>query len=160
MAFIDYYKVLGVDRKASQADIRKAFRKLAKKYHPDINKDSPDAKERFQAINEANEVLGDPEKRKKYDEYGENWQHAAEFDAQQHRYNESGGGFNFGEYGNFNRSSGNSSGFSDFFEQLFVESYTVCVCSQKRSDFLCQRVHVIIGMGTGQIKENRSGARQ
>lgn len=119
MAFIDYYKVLGVDRKASQAEIRKAFRKLAKKYHPDINKDSPDAKERFQAINEANEVLGDTEKRKKYDEYGENWQHAAEFDAQQHRYNESGGGFNFGEYANFNRSSGNSSGFSDFFEELF-----------------------------------------
>ena len=119
MAYIDYYKVLGVEPSASQADIKKAYRRLAKKYHPDTNGNSPDAQKMFQAVNEANEVLGDPEKRKKYDEYGENWQHAAEFDAQQHRYNESGGGFNFGEYGNFNRSSGNSSGFSDFFEELF-----------------------------------------
>ena len=119
MAFIDYYKVLGVDPKASQADIRKAFRKLAKKYHPDINKDSPDAKERFQAINEANEVLSDPEKRRKYDEYGENWQHAEEFEAQRRREQESNRGFNFDGYGNFYHSKGNSSGFSDFFEELF-----------------------------------------
>ena len=82
MAFIDYYKVLGVDKSATQQDIRKAYRKLAKKYHPDVNSTDADAKERFQQINEANEVLSDPEKRKKYDEYGENWRHAEEFEAQ------------------------------------------------------------------------------
>ena len=78
MAFIDYYKVLGIDRNSSQADIRKAYRRLAKQYHPDINKNDPNAQERFQEINEANEVLSDPEKRKKYDEYGEHWRQAEE----------------------------------------------------------------------------------
>ena len=69
MAYIDYYKILGVDKSASQDDIKKAFKKLARKYHPDLNPDDPNAKQRFQEINEANEVLGDPEKRKKYDQY-------------------------------------------------------------------------------------------
>ena len=69
MAYIDYYKILGVDKSASQNDIKKAFRKLARKYHPDLNPNDPSAKDKFQEINEANEVLSDPEKRKKYDEY-------------------------------------------------------------------------------------------
>ena len=60
MAYIDYYKILGVDKSASQEDIRKAFKKLARKHHPDLNPNDPDAKRRFQEINEANEVLGDP----------------------------------------------------------------------------------------------------
>lgn len=134
MAFIDYYKVLEVDRSATQADIRKAYRRLAKKYHPDINKDNPQAQERFQEINEANEVLSDPEKRKKYDEYGEHWAHAEEYEAQRRQYeqqygtqgtyggfsgSEGFGGFNFGGFGDFTRSEGNTRGFSDFFEQLF-----------------------------------------
>ena len=125
MAFIDYYKVLGVERTATQQDIRKAYRKMAKRYHPDINKDDPTAKERFQEINEANEVLGDPEKRKKYDEYGENWRHAEEFEAQRRQYSNSANGRDgydfggFGGFGDFSGSAGNSSGFSDFFEQLF-----------------------------------------
>ncbi len=121
MAFIDYYKVLGVDSTASQEEIRKAYRKMAKRYHPDINKEDPDAKERFQEINEANEVLSDPEKRKKYDEYGENWRNADEFEAQRSRYRRS-GEYNFGGFSGFGDFSGNSenaSGFSDFFEQLF-----------------------------------------
>ena len=118
MEFIDYYKVLGVDKSATQQDIRKAYRKLAKKYHPDVNSTDADAKERFQQINEANEVLSDPEKRKKYDEYGENWRHAEEFEAQRQQY----GGYDFGGFGgfgDFSRSAGNSSQFSDFFENLF-----------------------------------------
>ena len=137
MAFIDYYKVLGVDKSASQDDIKKAFRKLARQYHPDLNPNDPTAKDKFQAINEANEVLSDPEKRKKYDEYGEHWKHADEFEAQK-RAQQAGG---FGGFGGFGGNSqgfhtdGNGTywyssdgqeftghgadGFSDFFEELF-----------------------------------------
>lgn len=127
MAFIDYYKVLGVKQDASQEEIRKAYRKLAKKYHPDINKDAPDAKERFQEINEANEVLGNPERRKKYDEYGENWRHADEYKAQRQRYsNGNNDGYDFGGFGGFGDFTGrysNADGFSDFFEQLFGSGF-------------------------------------
>lgn len=116
MAFIDYYKILGVDKNASEAEIKKAYRRMAKKYHPDINKDDPQAEKRFQAINEANEVLGNPEKRKKYDEYGEHWRHAEEFEAQQQRHAQE---QEFGGWGDFGGNEGNAGGFSDFFEQLF-----------------------------------------
>ncbi len=120
MAYIDYYKVLGVDKGASQEDIRKAFKKLARKHHPDLNPNDPDAKRRFQEINEANEVLGDPEKRKKYDQYGEHWQHADQFEAQQ-QYRQQYGGAGGGAY--WSSSGGSFSGdegeFSDFFESLF-----------------------------------------
>lgn len=134
MAYIDYYKILGVDKTATQDDIKKAFRKLARQYHPDLNPNDPNAKERFQAINEANEVLSDPEKRKKYDEYGENWKHADEFEAQRKAYqNQQGGGGDDGEYWystdgthfsgfggeGMHGFGGNGSGFSDFFEELF-----------------------------------------
>ena len=109
MAYIDYYQVLGVDKTASQDDIKKAFRKLARKYHPDLNPNDSSAKDKFQAINEANEVLSDPEKRKKYDEYGEHWKHADEFEAQKRARQEAGAG-GFGGFGG---------GFSDFFESMF-----------------------------------------
>ena len=128
MAYIDYYKVLGVERNATQDDIKKAYRKLARKYHPDLNPNDPTAKDKFQEINEANEVLSDPEKRKKYDAYGENWKHADEFEAQQQAYRaqQQANGNRQGEYwystdGEHFTSGfgGNASGFSDFFEELF-----------------------------------------
>jgi curved DNA-binding protein len=69
--FIDYYKILGVDKNATPREIKSAYRKLARKLHPDLNPNDKDAKRKFQEVNEANEVLSDPEKRKKYDQYGE-----------------------------------------------------------------------------------------
>lgn len=122
MAYIDYYGVLGVSKTATQDEIKKAFKKLARKYHPDLNPNDPNAKQRFQEINEANEVLSDPEKRKKYDAYGENWKHADEFEAQKQRYQQQGGGGGFWSSGNGNFSgsfSGDDGEFSDFFESLF-----------------------------------------
>ena len=131
MAYIDYYKILGVDKNASQDDIKKAFRKLARKYHPDLNPNDPSAKDKFQEINEANEVLSDPEKRKKYDEYGEHWKHADEFEAQkkaQQHAGGGGGGFSGfgGDGGSYWYSSdgegflgGDAGGFLDFFESMF-----------------------------------------
>ena len=133
MAYIDYYKILGVDKTATQDDIKKAFRKLARQYHPDLNPNDANAKEKFQAINEANEVLSDPEKRKKYDEYGESWKHADEFEAQRKAYQNQQGGGGDGEYWystdgthfsgfggeGMHGFGGNGSGFSDFFEELF-----------------------------------------
>lgn len=134
MAYIDYYQVLGVDRNASQEDIKKAFRKLARKYHPDLNPNDPTAKDKFQAVNEANEVLSDPDKRKKYDEYGEQWKHADEFEAQKRARQQAGAGFGrdaahgFGTQGGSTYwyssdgqefSGSSADGFSDFFEQMF-----------------------------------------
>lgn len=131
MAYIDYYGVLGVSKTATQDEIKKAFKKLARKYHPDLNPNDPGAKQKFQEINEANEVLSDPEKRKKYDAYGENWKHADEFEAQRQRYQQQGAGGGFGGMGgggtywssgdgNFSGSfSGDEGEFSDFFESLF-----------------------------------------
>lgn len=117
MAFIDYYKILELDKKASQEDIKKAYRKLARKYHPDLNPTDKEANRRFQQINEANEVLSDPEKRKKYDQYGENWQHAEQFEqARQQRQREPQSRWQ--EEG-FSGADFDEGGFSDFFESLF-----------------------------------------
>lgn len=121
MAYIDYYKILGVNKNASQEDIKKAYKKLARKHHPDLNPSDPDAQRRFQEINEANEVLSDPEKRKKYDQYGENWKHAEEFEKQRQQYGQYQGQAGAGG-GGYWSSGGGFSGdgeFSDFFESLF-----------------------------------------
>ena len=118
MAFIDYYKILGVDKNASQEDIKKAYRKLARKYHPDLNPNNKEAHKTFQQINEANEVLSDPENRKKYDQYGENWKHAEEFEkARQAQGQSAQGGYDF-RGSNFG-GGGADENFSDFFESMF-----------------------------------------
>src|SRR5919205_4185112 len=97
MAFVDYYQILGVDKKATEEDIKKAYRKLARKYHPDLNPNDKEAHKKFQQINEANEVLSDPEKRKKYDQYGKDWKYADQFEqARQQRQSQYGGGFDGG----------------------------------------------------------------
>lgn len=83
MAFIDYYKILGINKNASENDIKKAYRKLARKYHPDLNPNDKEAERKFKEINEANEVLSNPENRKKYDKYGKDWKHAEEFEKAQ-----------------------------------------------------------------------------
>src|ERR671925_857286 len=82
MEYKDYYKVLGVSKNASAEDIKKAFRKMARKYHPDVNPGDKKAEARFKEINEAYEVLGDPPKRKKYDELGANWRLYEQAEAQ------------------------------------------------------------------------------
>lgn len=116
--FKDYYEVLGVPRDATQADIQRSFRKLARKYHPDVNKE-PGAEERFKEINEAYEVLKDPEKRQKYDQLGANWKHGQDFrpppgwDVHADFGREAAGGER-----TFFWSSGGG-GFSDFFESIF-----------------------------------------
>ncbi len=113
MEYVDYYKILELDKKASEEDIKKAYRKLARKYHPDLNPNDKGATKKFQQINEANEVLSDPQKRKKYDQYGKDWQHAEQFEAQkQQRQSTAGGGQQFaGDYDEEN--------FSDFFSSMF-----------------------------------------
>lgn len=118
MEYKDYYKVLGVDKKASQDEIKKAYRILAVKHHPDKNPDNKEAEEKFKLANEANEVLSNPTKRKKYDELGENWQ---QYDKgnQQNPFNGASGSQQFYE-GNRNDAFGGQSDFSDFFEQFFA----------------------------------------
>ncbi|MEP3836731.1 MAG: J domain-containing protein [Algibacter sp.] len=112
MAFIDYYKILGVSKKASESDIKKAYRKLARKYHPDLNPNDKQAEKKFKEINEANEVLSNPENRKKYDEYGEHWQHAEEYNKakKQEQYQRS----RQGTHGSYSEED-----FSDFFGNMF-----------------------------------------
>ena len=122
MDFVDYYKTLGVSKSASADDIKKAYRKLARKMHPDLNPNDKEAHKKFQQINEANEVLSDPEKRKKYDQYGENWKHADQYEKakqQQGAQGFGGGGFGGEDFGQYTYSSGDDSSFSDFFESLF-----------------------------------------
>jgi curved DNA-binding protein len=112
--YIDYYKLLGVDKNATKEEIKKAYRKLARKYHPDLNPNDTNAKANFQQINEANEVLSDPEKRKKYDQYGKDWQHAEQFEKAQQ-----GQGQPYGSYGTGQAETRFEGDFSDFFESLF-----------------------------------------
>ena len=113
MDFIDYYKILEVDKGSDSQTIKKAYRKLARKFHPDLNPNDKDAKLKFQQINEANEVLSDPEKRKKYDQYGKDWKHADEFESANRQ-----------QQSAYSRGTQNSEpqfdgDFSDFFASMF-----------------------------------------
>lgn len=130
MAFIDYYKILGVDRNIPQDQVREAYRKRAKLFHPDLHPNDPKAKAKFQALNEAYDVISDPEKRKKYDQYGEKWREADAFaqnggaadnDNGSYYWSSNTGtgggspfeGFDFSGFGT------EESGFSSFFQDLF-----------------------------------------
>lgn len=130
MDYIDYYKVLGVQKNATTEEIKKAYRKLARQYHPDLNPNDPEASKRFQQINEANEVLSDTEKRKKYDAYGKDWKHAEQFEEARGRQETSGsytGGNPFGNGDNpfgdkgeyYSYGEDGRGGFSDFFSSMF-----------------------------------------
>ncbi len=113
MKFIDYYKILGVEKKATENDIKKAYRKLARKYHPDLNPNDKVAETKFKEINEANEVLSDTESRKKYDKYGKDWKHADEFEKakQQQQYQRNTQQHTYGNY--------SGADYSDFFSSMF-----------------------------------------
>ena len=117
MAYIQYYKVLGLDKSATEAEIKKAYRKLARKYHPDVNPGDMEAEEKFKQLNEANEVLSNPENRKKYDKYGKDWQHAEAYEQaekQRGQYANAGGGSRAQYSGGFEEGD-----FSDFFSSMF-----------------------------------------
>jgi curved DNA-binding protein len=118
MAYIDYYKILGVDKSATQDDIKKAYRKQARKLHPDLNPNDKEAEKQFKELNEANEVLSNPENRAKYDKYGENWKHGEEYEKaqQQQRQQYQGGNYSGGFSG---ADFGEGEDFSDFFQSMF-----------------------------------------
>ncbi|WP_143960956.1 DnaJ C-terminal domain-containing protein [Litoribacter populi] len=115
MDFIDYYKILELDKKASESDIKKAYRRLARKYHPDLNPRDKSAEDKFKQVNEANEVLSDPEKRKKYDRYGKDWRHADAFEKEQsQRKTYASGGEQRAYSGHYTEED-----FSEFFNSMF-----------------------------------------
>lgn len=115
MAFVDYYKILELEKTATTDQIKKAYRKLARKYHPDVNPNNKAAEDKFKQVNEANEVLSNPENRTKYDKYGKDWKHSEEFEKaqQQNRSRSSSQGFS-GNGGGFGEQD-----FSDYFESMF-----------------------------------------
>lgn len=117
MAFIDYYKILGVPKDIPQKDVKKAYLKRTKQFHPDLHPEDPKAKAKFQALQEAYDVIGDPEKRSKYDRYGEQWRNADMFNSAG-GYGQAGGGAPFDGF-DFSSFNMGGNGFSSFFEQMF-----------------------------------------
>lgn len=126
MAYVDYYQILGIKKDASEKEIKNAYRKLARKFHPDLNPNNKEAEKKFKEINEANEVLGNKENKEKYDKYGENWKYAEEIEKQQKAQANAGTGQGFGGgFGNqgFEGFSGfegfGNDEYSDFFSSMF-----------------------------------------
>ncbi|MEJ7912905.1 MAG: DnaJ C-terminal domain-containing protein [Chitinophagaceae bacterium] len=180
MELTDYYKILEVDKNATADDIKKAYRKMARQYHPDVNQNNKEAHKKFQEINEAHEVLGDAEKRKKFDQYGKDWKERAEFEqARQHRGqftsrsgqaqegNFEGGDFSdffgsvFGGRGGNNGSRSAKSRGKDYHAELHIslaEAYT----THKRTitlDGKAIRITIPAGIENGQkIRLNKHGA--
>ncbi len=113
MPFTDYYELLGVSKTARTEDIKKAYRKLARKYHPDLNPNDKEAEKKFKAVNEANEVLSNPETRAKYDKYGEHWKNGEAYEQAQNARKEAGG------RQGYSHSTGEAGDFSDFFSSMF-----------------------------------------
>ncbi len=113
MAFIDYYKILGIPKTASEKEIKTAYRKLARKYHPDLNPDNKEAEKKFKEINEANEVLSDPVNRKKYDKYGKDWKHGEEQEKAQRQYQQQ------QSQRQYSQQDFSGQDYSDFFESMF-----------------------------------------
>jgi len=116
MAFIDYYKILGVDRNIPQKDVRAAYRKRAKLFHPDLHPNDPKAKAKFQALNEAYDVIGDSDKRAKYDKFGQQWNQADQYANAGGGFQSNGNPFEGFDFGSFGQGGG---GFSSFFKDLF-----------------------------------------
>jgi curved DNA-binding protein len=168
MEFKDYYKIIGVDKNASQDEIKKAYRKLAMKYHPDRNQDNKKAEEKFKQVTEANEVLSDPEKRKKYDSLGSNWkQYQSQgqgFDDFYSNYGSAGGGTQYSYSGNLDDLFGNISGFSDFFESFFGRSGSPGGQQSRRSrkgqDFEATLYIPLIEVYNGTTKEISVGGKR
>lgn len=154
--FIDYYTVLGIERNATADDIKKAYRKLARKYHPDLNPNNEDAKRKFQQINEAHEVLSDAEKRKKYDQYGEHWKHADEMEEAKRRQQQQGGFGGQGQtqytYSDFGAEQG---GFSDFFEELFGRARQSGGGRQSNVRYKGQDLHASLRMNLTDVYETQ-----
>ncbi len=125
MEFIDYYKVLGVSKTATTQEIKSAYRKLARKYHPDLNAGDKEAEKKFKEINEANEVLSNDENRKKYDKYGKDWKHAEEIERMQREQGSrassgnQGYGSRYEGFSGFSDSGFEDDDFSDFFHSMF-----------------------------------------
>lgn len=119
MAFIDYYKILGVDKNIPQKDVRAAYRKRAKQFHPDLHPNDPKAKAKFQALSEAFDVIGNPEKRAKYDKYGERWKDADSFENFNRQTSGWSGRGAENPFDGFDFGNIRSDGFSSFFQDLF-----------------------------------------
>lgn len=112
MKYIDYYKILGISKSATQDEVKKAYRKLARKHHPDLNQNDKEAEKRFQQINEANEVLSDPEKRKKFDQFGKDWKQAEHFENARQQQSSR-------QYSQQGGQAYTEADFSDFFASMF-----------------------------------------
>ena len=135
MEFIDYYKILEIPKTATENEIKTAYRKLARKYHPDLNPNKKEAEKKFKEINEANEVLSSSEKRKKYDEYGQDWKHAHDLKKaqQQQKSNNANPRQNYGEF---------SGDFSDFFESIYGNSGSSSRQTKFRGQDLYAELHL------------------